>query len=173
MGILSALLQGGYTRNVTRKIGEGVMARRGVISCAIGFILIATLPQLQAAWASRVIYAAAMFLAFTSATVVSSLTSLASLQCDEEVSSDEMDPLAKGRALGQFRSKGQLGRAIGPILGTLSLHEVQMPLSFLTLSIACASYWTFGPSVTYSTAAASMMALAFAMRSKKMQPMTK
>jgi MFS family permease len=131
MGILSALLQGGYTRNVTRKIGEGVMARRGVISCAIGFVLIAILPQLQAAWASRVIYAAAVFLAFTSATVVSSLTSLASLQCDEEVSSDEMAPLAKGRALGQFRSKGQLGRAIGPILGTFSCKAATPSHSFL------------------------------------------
>jgi len=146
IGILSALLQGGYTRTATRKIGEGVMARRGIISCAVSFMLISTLPHLQHVWASRVIYAAAVFLAFTSATVVSSLTALASLQCDEEVSADENAPLAKGRALGQFRSSGQLGRAIGPLL-------------------ACASYWTFGPSITYSTAAASMLALAFAMRS--------
>lgn len=117
MGILSALLQGGYTRTATRKIGEGVMARRGVISCAISFILISSLPYLQYHTASRVIYAAAVFLAFTSATVVSSLTSLASLQCDDEVSNDGASPLAKGRALGQFRSSGQLGRAIGPLLG--------------------------------------------------------
>lgn len=92
------------------------MARRGVFSCAMGFIVLSILPYLTGVWASRAIYAAATFLAFTSATVVSSLTALASLQCDEEASG-ETSPLAKGKALGQFRSSGQLGRAIGPLLG--------------------------------------------------------
>ncbi|CAG7848479.1 Major facilitator superfamily domain-containing protein 10 AltName: Full=Tetracycline transporter-like protein [Serendipita indica DSM 11827] len=145
VGIMSALLQGGYTRTATRKIGEGVMARRGMISCAISFLLLASLPSLDAIWAPRVIYVAAAFLAFTSATVVSSLTALASLQCDDDASTSEGSALAKGKALGQFRSSGQLGRAIGPLL-------------------SCAMYWTFGPSVTYSTAAAAMMALAVSMR---------
>ena len=94
------------------------MARRGVISCAISFLLLATLPSVDATWAPRVIYIAAAFLAFTSATVVSSLTALASLQCDDDASASEGSALAKGKALGQFRSSGQLGRAIGPLLGT-------------------------------------------------------
>jgi len=163
MGILAALLQGGYTRTATRNIGEGVMARRGVFSCAISLVLISLLPWLQLVWASRVIYVAAVFLAFTSATVVSSLTALASLQCDEEISTDSTAPLAKGRALGQFRSSGQLGRAIGPILGMSSPQDVSVVTEISP--IACASYWTFGPSMTYSTAAASMIALAFSMGS--------
>ena len=63
-------------------------------------------------------------MAFTSATVVNSLTAFASLQCDEggfDVVTGkiikEHPQLAKGKALGEFRSSGQLGRALGPLLG--------------------------------------------------------
>jgi hypothetical protein len=103
-----------------------MLARRGVTSCAFGLVLLAILPQLVASnttAAVRLLQGAAVCLAFTSATVVNSLTSYASLQCDEGVDSDTGKPtaehpqLAKGKALGQFRSSGQLGRAIGPLLG--------------------------------------------------------
>ena len=122
IGIMAALLQGGYARRVTSKIGEGVMAQRGMYACTIGFALLASLPHLEASTtAPRVIYAAAACLAFTSATVVSSLTALASLQCDDVPTVDAdikvAQQLAKGRALGSFRSAGQLGRALGPLLG--------------------------------------------------------
>jgi hypothetical protein len=102
------------------------MARRGVSSCAIGLVLLAILPQLVATnmtTAVRLLQGAAVCLAFTSATVVNSLTAYASLQCDESVDKDTGKPtaehpqLAKGKALGQFRSSGQLGRALGPLLG--------------------------------------------------------
>ncbi|KAJ7665502.1 major facilitator superfamily domain-containing protein [Mycena rosella] len=150
IGIVSALLQGGYVRRVTSKIGEGVMARRGVSSCAGGLVLLALLPQFvstRPTLALRLLQAAAVCMAFTSATVVNSLTAFASLQCDEGAvdpitgkPTEEHPQLAKGKALGQFRSSGQLGRAIGPLL-------------------ACASYWTFGPSLTYTVSAIAMTAL--------------
>jgi len=102
--------------------------------------------------AVKFLQAAAVCMAFTSATVVNSLTAFASLQCDEggfdEVTGkalEEHPELAKGKALGQFRSSGQLGRAIGPLL-------------------ACASYWTFGPSTTYAISAAAMFALSAGMK---------
>lgn len=126
IGIISALLQGGYVRRAIPKIGEGKMARRGVITCAIGLGLLSLVPHLvidRASIAIRVLRAAAVCLAFTSATVVNSLTSYASLQCEDAIDPDtgkviEGHPeLAKGKALGKFRSSGQLGRAIGPILG--------------------------------------------------------
>ncbi|KAJ7129548.1 major facilitator superfamily domain-containing protein [Mycena epipterygia] len=155
IGIISALLQGGYVRRVTSKTGEGVMARRGVSSCAVALVLLALLPQFissRPTLALRLLQGAAVCMAFTSATVVTSLTAFASLQCDE----GGVDPitgkplkehpqLAKGKALGQFRSSGQLGRAIGPLL-------------------ACASYWTFGPSLTYAVSATAMIALSAGMR---------
>ncbi|KAI9063320.1 MFS general substrate transporter [Trametes sanguinea] len=156
IGIISALLQGGYVRRALAKVGEGNMARRGIMSCALGLIFLTILPNMVAnhrTVAIRLLQAAAACMAMTSATVVNSLTAYASLQCDD-VSVDpdtgkaveEHPELAKGKALGKFRSSGQLGRAMGPIL-------------------ACASYWTFGPSLTYAVSAVAMFALSAKMKS--------
>ncbi|PSR90681.1 hypothetical protein PHLCEN_2v4830 [Hermanssonia centrifuga] len=130
IGIISALLQGGYVRRAIPKLGEGAMARRGVSSCAIGLILLSVVPLVVTNYTSLavgLVRAACVCMAFTSATVVNSLTSYASLQCDDGVDEDtgkvkdEHPELAKGKALGKFRSSGQLGRAIGPLLGASSL----------------------------------------------------
>lgn len=113
------------------KVGEGNMARHGVLSCMFAFIMLALLPryvQTSTSTAIRLLQTAAVCIAFTSATVVNSLTALASLQCEEsrvdeatgEVMIEEHPELAKGRALGTFRSSGQLGRALGPLLGRIS-----------------------------------------------------
>lgn len=155
IGIISALLQGGYVRRAIPKVGEGMMARRGVFSCVAGLALLSAVPLLvssRTTTAVRLLQGAAVCLAFTSATVVNSLTSFASLQCDDNVDKDtgkvseEHPELTKGKALGKFRSSGQLGRAIGPLL-------------------ACASYWTFGPSLTYAISAVAMFALSASMKS--------
>jgi len=155
IGIISALLQGGYVRRAIPKIGEGKMARRGVNFCVMGLAFLALVPPFVSnhnTVAVRFLQAAAVCLAFTSATVVNSLTSFASLQCDDGVDRDtgkavqEHPELAKGKALGKFRSSGQLGRAIGPLL-------------------ACASYWTFGPSFTYAVGAIAMLCLSMRMKS--------
>ena len=141
MGILSALLQGGYVRRVIPKVGEGVIARRGVLSCFCALLLLSAVPHLvdpenkSSIAAVRVLRLSAVFLAYTSATVVNALTSYASLQCDDITEKDQVTgkpkgeqhpDLAKGKALGKFRSRGQLGRAIGPLLGT----QIQPYLSF-------------------------------------------
>jgi len=83
---------------------------------------------------------------------VNSLTAYASLQCDEGgfdpvtgKNVKEHPQLAKGKALGNFRSAGQLGRAVGPLL-------------------ACASYWTVGPSYTYAGGAIAMFILSSGMK---------
>lgn len=153
IGVVSALLQGGYVRRSISKVGEGNMARRGVSSCAIALVFLAILPHYVGTNPSismKLLQAAAICMAFTSATVVNSLTAFASLQCDDDLSADigkkGHPKIAKGKALGEFRSSGQLGRAIGPLL-------------------ACASYWTFGPSLTYAASAAAMVALSFNMKS--------
>ncbi|KAG1755585.1 major facilitator superfamily domain-containing protein [Suillus lakei] len=131
-----------------------LMGSIGIITAALGLVFLAILPHFvstQPKIAVGLLRAAAVCLAFTSATVVSSLTSYASLQCDEGFDKDTGKPaaghpeLAKGKALGEFRSSGQLGRAIGPLL-------------------ACASYWTFGPSVTYVVSAIAMLTLSASMK---------
>ena len=128
-------------RRTISRVGEGRMARRGVISCAVGLALLSMVPQFtleRSATAVRLLQMAAICLAFTSATVVSSLTSFASLQCDEVVDQVTGKPvlahpqLSKGVALGVFRSAGQLGRAIGPLLGAWFCNgQSVIPLSLV------------------------------------------
>lgn len=147
IGVVSALVQGGYVRRAIAKVGEGEMASRGILSCWIGLACLSLVPRYvnsNPSLSVNLLWVAAICLAFTSATVVNSLTSYASLQCDEGVVdqdtgkvTQEHPELAKGKALGQFRSSGQLGRALGPLL-------------------ACGLYWTFGPSKTYAGSAVLM-----------------
>jgi len=137
IGIISAVLQGGYVRRALTRVGDLKMARRGTYSCAIGLVSLALVPHFTLSrprLAFRLLQAAAVFMAFTSATVVNALTAHASLQCDEAPEDEgaaaaqgvdggkplkaiQRPELAKGQALGRFRSSGQLGRAIGPLLG--------------------------------------------------------
>jgi hypothetical protein len=138
IGIISAVLQGGYVRRALTRVGELKMARRGTSSCAIGLVALALVPHFTLSrprLAFRLLQGAAVHMAFTSATVVNALTAHASLQCDEAPEDEEIaaqqsvgggkplkaiihrPELAKGQALGRFRSSGQLGRAIGPLLG--------------------------------------------------------
>lgn len=129
IGIISALLQGGYVRRSMSKVGEGRMAIRGVGSCALALVFLSVLPKYvesQPGMAIKLLQLSAVFMAFTSATVVNALTSFASLQCDQETVDEvtgkrveEHPQLAKGKVLGKFRSSGQLGRALGPLLGKL------------------------------------------------------
>ena len=111
-----------------------MIARRGVLSCSFALLLLSAVPRLidpqnpSSGAAVRVLQLSTVFMAYTSATVVNSLTSYASLQCDDIAEEKDQvtgkpkgrqhPDLAKGKALGRFRSRGQLGRAIGPLLGT-------------------------------------------------------
>lgn len=135
MGIISALIQGGYVRRRVEKMGEKVIAIQGMISCAAGLYCLAT--STKNSYATFWLYVGVTCLAFTSGTVVNCLTGLASLQCHEDINTD--DALSKGRALGEFRSYGQLGRALGPIA-------------------ASTMYWIFGPGHCYSLGAVAMVA---------------
>jgi len=123
IGIISALLQGGYVRRSISKVGEGRMARRGIFICSIGFALLSLLAKFASNGteagqdtAKKLLWASAVCFAFTSSTVVNSLTAAASLLCDDDATGTS-EVLAKGKALGKFRSSGQLGRALGPIIG--------------------------------------------------------
>jgi len=138
IGILSALIQGGYVRRKAHNIGEKRLVLQGMLSCSIALAIISSLTKISNSitW----LYVAATFLALTSATVVNCLTSIASMQCDdnEQEDSEESgivhnnnDIIPKGKALGEFRSFGQLGRASGPIF-------------------ACGLYWMAGSGTCYA-----------------------
>lgn len=172
IGIISAVLQGGYVRRAMHKVGEGKMARQGVSVCAIGFVLLSILPLFATSnvgLSVKLLQASAVCLAFTSATVVNSLTAYASLQCDD-IGPDGPAKVAhpalmKGKALGKFRSSGQLGRAIGPLLGKFYKSPLLIHQCSRHIITACASYWTVGPSVTYGIAAVAMLMLSLQMKS--------
>jgi hypothetical protein len=148
IGILSSLIQGGYVRRAER---PAKLSKLGIFSCSLALTLLASLPfiasqsrvirphllgptEVQPSIASTVaLYGSASLLAITSATVVTSLTALASLQTDEDQDDGEVDGrdsadrLPKGAVLGRFRSVGQLGRALGPVFST--------GVSYFTLSV--------------------------------------
>ncbi|GAA5930104.1 uncharacterized protein JCM15063_004718 [Sporobolomyces koalae] len=153
IGILSSLLQGGYVRRASstrRKTFS--LAVSGIKACQLSLFLLSSLPFLSRQQEQHstttvsmvVLYLAAAGLAYVSATVVNSLNSLASLETD--VDSDSRRDVSgksieKGKALGKFRSKGQLGRALGPLFAT-------------------GVYWCASPAVAYLCCAVGTMVVA-------------
>lgn len=149
IGILSALLQGGYVRRrKSTPSGPLGLAISGIYTCTISLLLLTLLPHLNplgiasfSSAATFTLYTAAAGLAFVSATVVNSLNALASLETDG-------GGIDKGSALGKFRSSGQLGRALGPLVAT-------------------AVYWIWGPSYCYAMGAAGSALVAVKMGALK------
>lgn len=119
IGLVASLLQGG----VVRRMHPLRVVQVGVVSCAVAFFLLARLTT------ERGLYGAATLLAVTSSTVVTGLNSLSSF----EASSSE-----RGGKLGNHRSFGQFGRALGPLL-------------------FCSLYWWAGRDVAYLTGAAGIV----------------
>ncbi|KAI8075897.1 major facilitator superfamily domain-containing protein [Gilbertella persicaria] len=148
MGIVSALIQGGYVRRRVQAVGEKMIVVQGMVACVLGLYCLAH--TVKAAEPVYWLYAGVSLLAFTSGTVVNCLTSLASLQCHEEQVKNTDDPLTKGRAMGEFRSYGQLGRAFGPIA-------------------TCGFYWIFGPGACYALGSLAMVGSPSNKKVKKVQ----
>lgn len=106
-----------------KKNSEKQLLIQGLVFCSLGLFFIGS------ATALKQLYLGVACLAFTSGTVVTSLTSLASFEGVE-----------KGKTLGNFRSIGQLGRCLGPI-------------------IACGGYWVYGGERMYAFASIYMVLL--------------
>lgn len=126
MGILSALIQGGYVQRQGQKHGEKKLILQGIFFGSMGLSCLTLIgselfSSSSSSLRTYILYLGVACLAMTSGTVVNSLTSLVSLYCDEN---------EKGKVLGVFRSCGQLGRALGPLS-------------------ACSLYWLMGPTWCY------------------------
>lgn len=104
IGVLIALVQGGYVRRSAAKVGEKKMATRGLLLILPGLVVIAY------AYSVWMIYLGLFFLATGSAMAIPTLTAMSSLFAP----SDD-----QGRVLGIFRSLGSLGRVVGPIVASL------------------------------------------------------
>ncbi|KAL4804871.1 major facilitator superfamily domain-containing protein [Aspergillus unguis] len=123
MGLIASLLQG----TVVRRLPPLLTVRIGVLSAAMAFFLLARVNSLVG------LYAASSLLAVTSATVVTGLNSLGSLEAREE---------ERGAVLGRLRSWGQVGRAAGPVL-------------------FCSLFWWVGREVAYLTGSFVMLGVCF------------
>ncbi|KAJ3330957.1 hypothetical protein HDU93_010023 [Gonapodya sp. JEL0774] len=145
IGLLSSLVQGGYVRRHARRVGERTVILQGLCACCIG------LGILGATKSETGLYAGSAFLAFASGTVVNVMNSVVSQACSAGPSSggsytgpgaSEVAEAVEdgGAVLGKFRSAGQLGRALGPLL-------------------ACGLYWSVGGELAYGVAATAMAGL--------------
>lgn len=121
IGLVASLLQGG----VTRRMHPLRVVQLGVASAAAAFFILSRLTT------EKGLYAAATLLAVTSSTVVTGLNSLSSF----EASVDD-----RGEKLGNHRSFGQIGRALGPL-------------------IFCTLYWWAGRDVAYIIGGSGMVAV--------------
>ncbi|POW09740.1 hypothetical protein PSTT_06617, partial [Puccinia striiformis] len=144
IGILSSILQGGYTRR--SKKAPLWFVRSGLKASMMSLVLLSILPFLKRDTITGIegtidglsalfLYSAAAALAFPVLNVTKRI----------HQSPTEKTPLQKisrGKALGDFRSAGQLGRAFGPLFAT-------------------GLYWTKGPSVCYSLCAIGTFAVFF------------
>jgi predicted MFS family arabinose efflux permease len=119
VGLIASLLQG----TMVRRLPPLLTVRIGVVACAIAFFSLANISSLQGLQIS------ACFLAITSATVVTGLNSLGSL---------EAGPGERGIVLGRLRSWGQFGRALGPVL-------------------FCSFFWWVGREVAYTVGGVVML----------------
>lgn len=122
IGLVASILQGG----VTRRMHPLRVVQLGVAACAAAFFMLGRLES------ERALYGAATLLAVTSSTVVTGLNSLSSF----EAGSSE-----RGEKLGNHRSFGQAGRALGPL-------------------IFCSLYWWAGRDTAYLIGGTGMVAVA-------------
>ena len=139
MGFVAAILQG----SVTRRVHPLKVIQAGVMACTAAFFILSRLTTTTQLWG------AASLLAVTTATVVTGLNSLSSLEAEADI---------RGGKLGAHRSwgetappllanthnyctdfdPGQLGRSMGPLL-------------------FCTLYWWAGREVAYSVGGAGML----------------
>lgn len=104
IGILGALIQGGFVRRRAHSIGEARLALAGLVFLIPGLALMGLTGRV---WQ---MYVALSFLALGSALVIPCLATLVSLFTPPE---------HQGEAIGIFRSAGSLARALGPFLASI------------------------------------------------------
>ncbi|KAL8703903.1 MAG: hypothetical protein Q9201_002915 [Fulgogasparrea decipioides] len=119
VGLLASILQGG----VTRRLHPLRAIQIGVVSCVASFFLLGRMTTKAGLWT------AASLLAITTATVVTGLNTLSSFEAAET---------ERGGKLGNHRSWGQIGRALGPLL-------------------FCTLYWWAGRDIAYAIGGVGML----------------
>jgi MFS family permease len=121
IGIVLALVQGGYVRRRAPIIGPKRMATHGFVFVIPGVALVAFAQH------QLMLYGGLLLMAFGSAQIIPCLTSLAS---------EYTPPNDQGRVLGVFRSLGALARGVGPLVACVLYWQLGSNTSYLLLAIA-------------------------------------
>jgi len=104
IGVLIALIQGGYVRRKANQIGEKRMALMGMVTVIPGLIILSFMHS------NVMLYLGLSFLAVGAAMIIPCLTALVSLFSSSQT---------QGQAIGTFRSLGSLARVIGPLSASI------------------------------------------------------
>lgn len=104
IGLVLALVQGGYVRRKASSVGEKKVSLMGMLLLIPGLLIIG---YSMSTW---MLYLGLFFLATGSAMIIPCLTSLVSLYTPSEY---------QGKSVGIFRSLGALARVIGPIVAAI------------------------------------------------------
>lgn len=121
IGVLIALVQGGYVRRKAREVGEKKMALRGFVTLIPGLLIIA---YAESSWS---LYFGLFFLSVGSSFIIPCLTSLVSLYAPKE---------NQGQAIGLYRSLGALGRVIGPLVAAVIYWHYNSAAPYLVGALA-------------------------------------
>lgn len=134
IGVILALVQGGYVRRKAHSVGEKKLVLRGLFLIIPGLIAIAFTKS------PLLLYVGLFFLAVGSAIIIPCLTALVSLYTPHE---------NQGKSIGIFRSLGALGRVVGPIFASLIYWKwgsaVPYFLGSALLSIPILMVWFLPP----------------------------
>jgi MFS family permease len=104
IGLLLAIVQGGYVRRFSALLGPRRITAHGLLLTVPGLAMVGV------AWNAATLYVGLILLACGAAMVFPSLTALASLYAPVD---------EQGRVIGVFRSLGALARAAGPLIACM------------------------------------------------------
>jgi len=117
IGVLMALVQGGYVRRKASSVGEKKMALQGLILTIPGLLMVAVSQGIFT------FYGGVGLLALGSAMIIPCLTALTSLYIPSD---------SQGTGLGIFRSLGALARVIGPMAAAVAYWRWGAMAPYLT-----------------------------------------
>lgn len=109
VGLMIALIQGGFVRRLAPRIGEVRLAFVGMLATLPGLVLVGMTHT------TGMLYGGLFFMAAGSALVMPCLSALVSRYAPSQ---------NQGLALGVFRSLGSLSRTIGPLMGGILFYAI-------------------------------------------------
>jgi MFS family permease len=128
LGLCAAISQGGLIRQLAPRLGEANVAGIGMIGTAIGFILMAMVPAPLMYWVATAILGLGVGL------TLAALNALVSLN---------VSPADQGIMQGFNQAAQQIGRSIGPLMGSAGVAILGPPWPFV-IAAAIAAFSLVG-----------------------------